>query len=188
MAEPDSAVIRVVLIGEPKGKDRPRFRIVKPKCKQCAGRGCYNCRGTGRGPEFVSVYTTKETQQYEAALKLAANVAMRRRAPLEGPLRCIATAIIEVPQSWSGKKKRDALHGMIRPTVAPDWDNYAKILDAFNGTVWIDDKQVVEGGVMKWYGTTPRFEIEVAEIKPLGLFSTEHTSLAERLDCPPATR
>ena len=77
-----------------------------------------------------------------------------------------------MPKSWSGKRKDAALHGFERPTVAPDWDNIGKCLDALNGIVWQDDKQIVSATVEKVYGQLPRIEIEVVSITTAGLFST----------------
>ncbi len=52
----------------------------------------------------------------------------------------------------------------MRPTVKPDWDNLGKVTDALNGIVWEDDKQVVDGQVIKYYDREPRLEIVVKQI------------------------
>ena len=142
----NSAVI-IVLKGEPEGKGRPRFRVIVP-------------RG---GKPFASVYTPKETRSYEDALKLAGRVAMGKRKLFDGPVDVTVTAIMSVPKSWSMKKRDAALVGMIWPTVTPDWDNIAKTLDGLNGVVWLDDKQIVRGIVVKRYGESPRLEVRVEE-------------------------
>lgn len=57
------------------------------------------------------------------------------------------------PKSWSKKKKDEAvaLFGY-RPCVKPDVDNIAKIiLDALNGVLWEDDKEVTCLEVEKAY-------------------------------------
>lgn len=132
--------IIVELSGEPVGKGRPRF-----------------VRATGHA------FTPAKTRSYESALRYAAQVAMRGEPPLAGPIRVLVRAYFPVPQSWSAKKRNAALSGLMRPTVKPDWENIAKMLDAFNEVVWVDDKQVVEGAIGKHYSDTPRLRIEVSE-------------------------
>jgi Holliday junction resolvase RusA-like endonuclease len=153
---PGAEPVRVVLLGEPQGKGRPRSRIAKKK----------------DGTQFIAVYTPRATQQYENALALAGRAAMKTRPPLTGPLRVNILAVMDVPSSWSGKKKTSALHGSLRPTVSPDWDNIGKSLDALNGIVFEDDKQIVSANVEKVYGQLPRLEVEIIEIAAAGLFST----------------
>lgn len=145
-------MIVITLRGEPQGKGRPRSRIAK-------GRD---------GNQFIAIYTPKETRTYEGALKLAARVAMGRRPPIDGPLEIVITAVMPIPKSWSRKKRDAAMAGVVRPTTVPDWDNFGKVCDALNEVVWLDDKQVVDGRVVKRYGEEPMMRIEV---KPLEVFS-----------------
>lgn len=137
------AGILVELPGAPQGKGRPRF----------ARRG-----------KFISTYTPEKTRTYESMLQGAAIVAMKGQPPLEGPLRCEVEAVFPVPQSWSKKKKSDALIGLVRPTGKPDWDNLAKVLDAFNAVVWRDDTQVVRGLIEKLYGEVPKLRVMVFNV------------------------
>lgn len=115
---------------EPRGKGRPRF-------------------GNGR------TFTDAKTRAYEAALGLAAKVAMAGRPMLEGPLHVHLTAFLPIPQSWSLGKQNMAIQGAIKPTSKPDADNLLKGCDAFNGIVWKDDAQIVEATVEKRYSTSP---------------------------------
>ena len=65
-------------------------------------------------------------------------------------------AVSAVPASWSQKKRAEALAGVIRPAVKPDFDNVAKLYcDALNGIVWQDDKQIVDGRCIQCYGQQP---------------------------------
>ena len=155
-APPSSDVVHVVLEGEPIGKGRPRSRIAT----------------THKGVQYIAVYTPRETAKYEEALAYAARAAMKRRKPFAGPLRVRVLAVMSVPDSWSGKRKRYALHGSIRPCVSPDWDNIGKCLVALNEICWLDDKQIVSACVEKVYGQLPRLEVEIAQIRADGLFST----------------
>ena len=131
-------MIVVELAGTPLGKGRPRFQ-----------------RATGRA------YTPEKTRNFETNLKLAAQDVMAGRPPLEGPLFVHVYAHLPIPQSWSAKKRNLAMSGITRPTTRPDWENLAKMLDAFNQVVWVDDAQIVEGVIIKRYSDLPRLRVEV---------------------------
>jgi Holliday junction resolvase RusA-like endonuclease len=133
-----AAPILIRLAGEPKGKGRPRF-----------------VKQTGRA------FTPAATRSYEAALRFAAQEAMAGRAPLEGALRVEIRAGFPIPASWSKYKRESAALGTIRPTVKPDADNLAKMLDALNEVVWRDDKQAVSVLIEKRYSVTPDLTISV---------------------------
>lgn len=71
------------------------------------------------------------------------------------------------PKSISGvKKNAEALKNeTMRPVTKPDVDNYAKgIKDACTGILWVDDSQVVELLVRKFYSMNPRAVVKVREI------------------------
>jgi Holliday junction resolvase RusA-like endonuclease len=70
-------------------------------------------------------------------------------------------ARLPVPKSWSQKKQAAALCGSLLPTSKPDGDNYAKMLDALNHIAWIDDAQIVDLRVRKFYSARPGMRIEV---------------------------
>jgi Holliday junction resolvase RusA-like endonuclease len=130
-------MIRIELAGEPKGKGRPRF--------------------TRSG----IAYTPAPTRNHEAALRMAAQEAMAGRLPLDGPLELAMGAYMPVPQSWSQRKRSQALQGLIRPTTRPDFDNLLKCCDALNRIVWRDDAQVVHVRCAKLYSARPRLVIVV---------------------------
>jgi Holliday junction resolvase RusA-like endonuclease len=134
-----SEPVVIELVGEPRGKGRPRF-----------------ARRTGH------VFTPQRTASYEAMLRHEAALVMATRPPLKGTLRVQVSAYFGVPQSWSAKKRTAALAGTIRPAKRPDLDNVAKMLDAFNGVVWIDDAQIVSGLIEKHYSDRPRLRVEVS--------------------------
>lgn len=131
--------IFISLSGEPKGKGRPRF-------------------GNGRA------FTPAATKSYEGVLRLEAQNVMGTRPPLEGPLSIVVSMFMPIPKSWSKRKRADALSGVLRPIVKPDWDNGAKMTDALNEVVWRDDSQVVDGRVIKRYSDRPRLEISIREV------------------------
>ena len=132
----------IELAGPPVGKGRPRF-----------------FRKTGHA------YTPEPTRTYETNLKYAAQVAMAGRPPMEGPLAVVVVATLPIAESWSKKRKAAARDGVERPTKTPDWENIAKMLDAFNEVVWRDDAQVVEGRITKLYGERPALHVTVEQIE-----------------------
>ncbi|MBF6560505.1 MAG: RusA family crossover junction endodeoxyribonuclease [Candidatus Binataceae bacterium] len=110
---------------------------------------------------YFVTHPDEKTAQYEGNLRLAAQKAMDGRPLFTCALRVLIEADFPIPTSFSGKKRREALLGMVAPTVKPDWDNLGKICDACNGMLWADDKQIVEGQVIKRYSDKPLLRISV---------------------------
>ena len=124
--------------GQPVGKGRPRFS-----------------RASG------TVYTPEKTARYEERLAWAAQSVMAGRPLLTDALYVTIRAYMDIPK-YKPKKWREAAHdGRLHPTTKPDLDNIAKMLDALNRVVWVDDSQIVELRVSKWYSNRPRIEIIV---------------------------
>jgi len=133
--------VTVIIAGEPVAKGRPRF--------------------TRRG----IAYTPAHTRKHEAHSRLAAQLAMDGRPPIDMPVRIELLVELPVPASWSRRKTADAITGHIRPTSRPDVDNYLKaILDAINTIVVADDAQVVEVYTKKNFSVAPKM---IATIFPL---------------------
>lgn len=133
-------MIEIVLLGAPRGKERPRLTK--------AGH----------------VYTPEKTRDYEAALKFAAKEAMGANPPLDGPLEVTIHIDVPIALSWPKKRQQAAREGRERPTKKPDWDNFAKVCDALNLVVWIDDAQVVDGHIHKRYSDKPGMRIMVRSL------------------------
>jgi len=131
-------MIRIIVSGQPVAKGRARF-----------------VRATGR------TYTPEKTVAYETRVALIAQDIMAGRPPLEGALAVTVIAELQVPTSWSAKKRRLALERRLLPLGRPDLDNYEKILDALNLIVWVDDSQIVELHARKRYGIQPQLTIDV---------------------------
>lgn len=127
--------ISFIVPGTPVGKGRPKF----------ARRGA-----------FVSAYTPEKTANYENLVKVVAAQAMAGRQIIEGNVSVSLAIQVQVPDSWSKKKRAEALSGAIAPTSKPDLDNIIKgIFDAMNGVVFKDDKQVSFVTALKIYSQTP---------------------------------
>jgi Holliday junction resolvase RusA-like endonuclease len=133
-------VIEIVLLGAPRGKERPR--------------------GTKDG----HFYTPQKTRDYEAGLKYAAAQVMGDRAPLDGPLHVDLKIVVAITGSWPKKRQEAARAGTEWPTKKPDLDNIMKMLDALNLVVWIDDCQIVTTSIHKQYGDKPGIWVKVRQI------------------------
>lgn len=143
-------MIEIVLLGAPRGKERPRF-----------------------AKDLGVVYTPEKTRNYEAALKFAAQQIMGERPPLDGPIRVAMNIVMPIAPSWPKKRQEAARLGAERPTKKPDLDNVMKILDSLNLVAWIDDAQIVETTITKRYGDKPGLWIRVEPIgaAPNDIFS-----------------
>lgn len=138
-------LVTIILPGAPRGKGRPRFRIVKP-------------RGA---PQFVSTYTDAETRAYEERLADAGRTAATTGMPLDEALWVDVTAFMPIPASWSRRAKASAANLFTLPTTKPDADNFAKCIDALNGIIWRDDSQIVRLVVQKFYSEHPKLVVKV---------------------------
>lgn len=136
-------MITITIPGEARGKGRPRF----------ARRG-----------NFVKTYTDEKTASYENLVAMAGAEAMQGRPLIAGAVHATMEVRVAVPKSWSKKKTAAALAGDVLPTTKPDLDNVIKaIMDALNGIVWQDDKQVVQLAVRKRYAEKPYTTLNVIE-------------------------
>ncbi|MFK3741419.1 RusA family crossover junction endodeoxyribonuclease [Massilia sp. TN1-12] len=137
-------MIEFIVPGQPVAKGRPRFAR----------------RGKG-----VVAYTPAKTAAYEALVREAATVAMSGRPPAAGPLKLVLSLTLQVPLTWSKKRRALAIDGHIRATKKPDADNVLKGLkDGCNGIVWIDDAQVVCIELTKAYGSQPHAAVRILEV------------------------
>ena len=109
-----------------------------------------------RVTRYGHAYTPKESLAYETEVALMAKSAMCSSEPLETPVAAYIYINYSVPQSYPKKRREACLSGSERPTGQNlgDIDNVAKqILDACNGIVYKDDRQVVSLHVTKRYDT-----------------------------------
>ena len=142
MTENEAAPVTVVIAGEPVAKARPRV--------------------TRRG----ITYTPAHTRKYEAHARLAAQLAMGDRPPIEVPVRLELVVELPIPDSWSGRRRALAITGDFLPTSRPDVENYIKAgLDSLNEIVVRDDSQIVEITARKRFSIAPKL---VMTVFPLG--------------------
>lgn len=132
--------ITITLDGVPRGKGRPRF--------------------TRSG----HAYTPKATVDYERRLRIRAKEAMSGIRPLTGPVAVTVGAFFPIANSWTKAEKTAAVEGKKHHMATPDLDNVAKMMDALNGIVWLDDKQIVQLTAMKRYSSSPALVVTVREL------------------------
>ncbi|MCB8880100.1 RusA family crossover junction endodeoxyribonuclease [Acidisoma cellulosilytica] len=135
-----------------------RYTIIIPGHARGKGRPRFSRFGGGR------TFTDSKTVNAEAWVKSCAIDVIGGMPPMAGHLLVEMTVHVEVPKSWSKKKRADALSGALRPTGKPDLDNTAKLhFDALNGIVWSDDAQIVEAHLRKLYAEAPQTILTVRE-------------------------
>ena len=136
--------IEFIVPGKAQAKQRPKFN-----------------RFSGRA------YTPKQTISFENWVKdcYFRSISSIDNKPTDKPLKVSITMYVEIPQSKSKKQKEKMLSGEIKPIVKPDVDNVAKsILDALNGIIYLDDKQIIELDIEKIYAETSWTEVKIKEI------------------------
>ncbi len=136
---------RFTILGEPKGKGRPRFN-----------------RSTG------NAMTPKDTVNYETLVHMEYLAQCNDlRFPDDAMLDMRIIAYYSIPKSASKKKKAAMLAGEIRPTKKPDMDNVIKIIaDSLNQIAYRDDTQIVDSQCRKFYSENPRVEVIIKSIEP----------------------
>lgn len=142
-------MIDIVLLGAPRGKERPR--------------------GTKSG----HFYTAAKTRDYEMMLRTAALEVMEGKNPLDCALHMDLRLVMPIAQSWPKKKQLAARTGELLPTKKPDLDNMMKMIDALNMVVWVDDSQIISTNILKIYGDKPGLWLSVRpfDMQSVGIFS-----------------
>lgn len=109
------------------------------------------------------LFTPARQRNTAAALRMAAQTEMTAAgiATYTEPVSVTLRAEFAVPRSWSKKKRRAGILGLIRPG-RPDIDNLWKLAsDAFNHVVFTDDALVAELHCEKRYSLEPKLVITV---------------------------
>ncbi len=129
------------IIGEIKGKARPRLNTY-----------------TG------SIYTSKETKDYEKLIKQYFIIKYPRYIPLENRIYVKIVAYLKIPKNTT-KKNRDLIdQGVLSPTKKPDIDNIVKIiLDALNKMAFKDDNQITKLEIEKVYAEEEKIYVKIEE-------------------------
>lgn len=146
----DTTPLVFVVPGEPRGKGRPRARVMG---------------------KHATLYTDEKTRAYEKMVASYASRAMGDRKPFECACRMEVVAYIGVTESWTKKKKASALAGELPECGAFDVDNIAKAaMDAINGIAYADDGQVLSLTTHKLYTEGPeKLVVVVHPISPVSV-------------------
>lgn len=133
--------VRFEILGQPKGKGRPRM----------ARNG--------------HVFTPKDTVMYENLVKTMYTAQVGNKF-LEGAIKAEIIGYFAIPKSTSKKKKAEMLDGKIEYTHKIDCDNLAKvILDSLNHIAYHDDSQVTQLYVSKRYAEEPKVVVTLTELE-----------------------
>lgn len=107
---------------------------------------------------FGTTFVPAKTRQFKAAIQVIAKYKMGFKEPTSNPV------IVDIHFQLTRPKKPS------NTFPRQDIDNLTKgILDAFNGVVYLDDKQVVELKVRKDYANSGHIVVRVNEQLPLDL-------------------
>ena len=111
-------------------------------------------------------YTPAKTKTFEQVVGFVARQAMGGRELFDGPLVLDVLFKLQIPKSWSNKRKQLALDGLVMPTGKPDLDNLVKaIKDALNNIVYHDDAAIVNLFAGKRYAANPSTLVTVRRCK-----------------------
>lgn len=125
--------IRIEIPGVPVSKKRPRFF---------------------RRGNHVGTYNPQECEESKTMWHIAQ--AMTGRSPIEGPITLELWFEMPIPASMS-KRERLALKGFCGHPKKPDLDNLIKhFMDAANGVLFQDDRQIWCLISAKKYSETPK--------------------------------
>ncbi|MBY0475433.1 MAG: RusA family crossover junction endodeoxyribonuclease [Nitrosomonas sp.] len=118
-----------------------------------------------RRGKSLTMYTPSKTVNYEGLIAHSAQIAMAGRELIQGAVSVELDIRLQIPDSWSGKKKKLAQDGLLFPTKKPDIDNIFKACaDGMNGVVYMDDVQIVQTSQKKRYALTPGVVVIVREL------------------------
>lgn len=82
---------------------------------------------------------------------------------LDGPLHVDILFKMPIPDSWSKKRKQEAI-GRLH-VKKPDIDNMVKgLFDAVNGLIWVDDNRVAAVSAGKVYSDKPGISFKINQI------------------------
>lgn len=132
--------VKFTVMGEPKGKGRPRFATK-----------------TGHA------ITPKDTVAYENLVRMEyVNQCGEERFPDDAMLDVRIMAFYGIPRSTSKKRRELMLERKIRPVKKPDFDNIGKIVcDSLNTVAYHDDAAIVDAQIRKFYSEKPRIEVTI---------------------------
>lgn len=139
--------MEIVIYGEPIPQGRPRFTKTGHT---------YDPQRSRNYKQLVRFWVTQHLKKIDGF------------KPYENALCVDLTFYLGIPTSWSKQKRIQASQGVIRPTSKRlgDADNLCKsVTDAISGLVYVDDSQIVNLGISKYYSETPRCVLKVTPLE-----------------------
>lgn len=145
------------------------------------GRPTPVARLNSAGEPFVMMVTQDQTRKAKAAVREAFKRKYPNHKPWTGPVLIRFTAIFETPRSFNKALREAAARGALYAMKKPDKDNIEKLIkDALNGVVYVDDQQVMGGGI-KRYGSPGRVEISFERLDDPDIPATPGQKRAEKV-------
>ena len=113
------------------------------------------------------MYDPQSKEKNECKKLISEIMAKDDLRPLEGAIGANIIAKFPIPQSWSKKKRKEALEkGYV--ITKPDCDNLEKFyLDCMNKIAYDDDAQIAEIFTQKIYDEEPKTEIELYSLEEI---------------------
>ena len=141
--------IKFEVLGDPKGKQRPRM-----------------CRIDGK----TITYTPKQTKEYEKKIKACYKAVSKTFFDKNIPVKINIQTYFAIPKNISNKLKNKFSSGEFLPTKPPDVDNCAKVIcDALNGVAFFDDRQICKLTIEKYYAAIPKIVVELEALEVFGV-------------------
>lgn len=139
---------QIEYVGKVNPQQRPRFQVVKTK----------------DGRVFPHTYEDDKSKNFKAILHVLAQkeLAESKGQILDGPVTMVVKYYVPVPKSFTKRQLKELSEGRLFPTKKPDVDNVLKaVMDALNGVLYWDDKQVVRVEVKKFYRNSEGLSVSV---------------------------
>lgn len=152
----------VQLLEEPEGAERPRFTLTKRNFATIAVNS-----------SFIHVYSPNARDDQKYMKRLTSEEIIPIEGLINTPCHIRYDAYLKTPCYFSITDIFLSEIGLIRPEIKkPDWDNLGKkYSDMYNYNIWLDDSQVIDGEVHKYYSILPRVEIY---LKYMNVVYTKH--------------
>ena len=142
-------MIRLIIPGEPQGKQRAKVFPIRMKSGLIIRRGV----------------TPAKTVAYETLIRELFAVTYPGFMPMEGPLSMEVDAYLGIPKSASRKRREAMEGGAVVPEKRPDVDNVLKTAaDALQGLAFLNDSQIAEAIIRKRFSSQPRMIIRIGPV------------------------
>ena len=119
-------------------------------------------------PKFTKrgfAYTPDKTREYEEWVKWEFTNQIKEQ-PYENPVEMNIKFYIEIPKSYPKQKQKKLEEETTYRGKKPDLDNLIKaVTDSINGLAYVDDSLIVKIKAEKFYGKTPRTEVEIKQVE-----------------------